>query len=112
MTHKKALTPMEEAAYTTLVDKKFDHIDYSIPINFPTDWTLKFMPPLGGAMLRFLVNGWSVYLDGDNSLGAYPEGPYLEIAHGQYPRFEYTEEGIKEFIEYVNQATSENNTPY
>ena len=103
------LTTEEELIYNKLFHKKFDHIDYSIPIKFPKHWVVEFYPPFLGAMVRFMVNGWSVYLDADNSLGAYPEAPYLEIAHGQYPRFEYTKEGIQEFIDYVNQATHENN---
>lgn len=51
-------------------------------INFPSDWDVKIIPPLGGALIRFLVVNEgihvSVYLDADDSLG-FVGSPYWEV---------------------------------
>ena len=52
-------------------------------INFPQDWSVKIIPPLTGAIVRFRVNtpkasGISVYLDCYDRLGFFGE-PYWEV---------------------------------
>lgn len=51
-------------------------------IKFDPEWSVRIIPPFGGAMARFLVeaNGStsSIYLDCNNSLG-YKDGPYWEV---------------------------------
>ena len=59
----------------------------SIPfIQFKETWKVKVIPPTGDAIVRFLVvlpSGVekSVYLDGRNSLGYWPNGYYWEVYH-------------------------------
>lgn len=57
------------------------------PLRFDSDWKIHMQPPWGSAMVRFLVNGHSVYLDCDASLGCVGE-PYWEIyLNGETYRF-------------------------
>jgi len=64
-----------------------DHLNQIpwIPIPNNSNWMIKPMPPVGGALARFLVTipeltgkSVSIYLDIDGSLG-YEDGPYWEI---------------------------------
>ena len=52
-------------------------------LKFPADWSIRIMPPFGGAIARFQVttkaDGWcSVYLDCFDNLGIMGE-PYWEV---------------------------------
>lgn len=66
-------------------DQKWREIIPEIPaISFPADWSVKIIPPFGGAVARFLVmlsdhprDYISVYLDWYEALG-YMGGPYWE----------------------------------
>jgi len=64
-------------------DKWREEIPY---INFPSDWQVKPVPPVTGAVVRFLVrrndtrkgDRVSIYLDCYNLIGYY-DGPYWEV---------------------------------
>ena len=71
-------TSKVRAAWESVIDK--------IPaINFPPEWNVKLIPPVGGAVVRFNIiqegakQNVSVYLDCFQNLGYSPEGPYWEI---------------------------------
>ena len=99
------LTTEEDGLYCSLTRKKYEDFKGTTPIKFPNHWEIQFIPPTMGAMVRFLINGMSVYYDFDGSLGLMDE-PYYEVYGGpeDVPRFYDTPEGVKEFIEYINNA--------
>lgn len=61
-------------------------------INFPSDWSVRIIPPYAGALVRFIAfknnKRISVYLDVNNTLG-YMDGPYWEAypINGDTSRF-------------------------
>ena len=50
-------------------------------MKFPPDMTVEPLVPFGGAVVRFLLNGYSVYLDCFCQLG-FMEYPYWEVYDG------------------------------
>jgi len=48
------------------------------PIHFKENWNVRIIPPFNGAIIRFVVNGVSVYLDCYDILGSFG-GPYWEV---------------------------------
>lgn len=65
-------------AYTSAFETR-SWVEKIPAIKFPKDWEIQIIPPFGGALCRFRVNGIvSVYLDGYDILGYYGE-PYWEI---------------------------------
>jgi len=60
-------------------DVKYRKWCQEIPeLEFPEGMKVKIIPPFGGAAVRFIANGISIYLDIDDSLGCFGS-PYWEI---------------------------------
>jgi hypothetical protein len=84
----------------------------SIPfIQFKETWKVKAIPPFGDTIVRFLVvlpSGVekSVFLDGRNSLGYWPDGYYWEV----YPYRDGTGrcnmEDIDQLLEMIEDETT------
>ena len=45
-------------------------------------WHVSVLPPIGGALVRMKINGYSIYLDVYDHLG-YMKAPYWEIYDGE-----------------------------
>ena len=80
--------------------EKWGEITRRIPaLNFNADWSVRVIPPFGGAMVRMLIEKGgkkvSVYLDFYDNLGAVGE-PYWEIYpyQGDVGRFPIDETGM------------------
>jgi hypothetical protein len=83
------------------------------PLEFPSTWKIKMVPPFGGALARFCVvtefGKVSVYLDAYDQLGCMDNKPYWEIypgsnEYGDPDRFQMNEtteliDGIKKSID-------------
>jgi len=80
------------------------------PLEFPSTWKIKVIPPFGGALARFIVvtecGNVSVYLDGYDQLGCMGK-PYWEIypgsdEDGNPDRFQMNE--TKELIDGIRKT--------
>ena len=82
-------------------------------INFPSDWSVRLLPPFAGAVVRFCVkkgdNEVSVFLDCEQKLGLYGEDgkdPYWEI----YPYIDSGDvircdmDDVDKLIELINES--------
>jgi len=68
-------------------------------MKFPQDMTVQPLTPFGGAIVRFFLNGYSVYLDCFSKLGCM-EYPYWEVYDGEdCHRFKM--EDWQEMIDFV-----------
>lgn len=84
-------------------------------LQFPSDWRVKIIPPFGGVLIRFTVEGprdWiSVYLDACEALGSMGE-PYWEMypnPEGDAERFLLNE--TTELFAAIQRALDAQNQP-
>lgn len=86
-------------------DQQWEYWAKKMPvIVFPPGWRIRIIPPSIGAIVRFLAEDISVYLDCHGALGAV-ETPYWEIypsADGDTERFDM--EDIKGLIDGLRRA--------
>jgi hypothetical protein len=73
-------------------------------IKFPQGWEVQIIPPFGGALCRFRVNGIvSVYLDGYDLLG-YCREPYWEVYPHEDDVFRCGMNEIDKLIEAIQES--------
>ena len=86
--------------------EEWDKWSCEIPeIEFPAGWKVRIIPPRTMAIVRFVVNGISVYLDCYARLGHMP-GPYWEIYPAEDGNTErYAMEDVKGLLDGLKRAS-------
>jgi len=72
-------------------------------IKFKSEWEVKVIPPFAGAIVRFVVNGVSVYLDCYDILGCFGE-PYWEIYPYEGDTYRCKMNNVDELLEAIQHS--------
>jgi hypothetical protein len=85
---------------------------YKIPaIKWPPEWDVRAVPPFGGALVRYRVQHEgataSIYLDGNNSLGYWEDGPYWEVHPYEGDNFRCNMDETGALVEAVAKSLAE-----
>ena len=72
-------------------------------IKFKQEWEVRIIPPFAGAIVRFVVDGVSVYLDCYDILGCFGE-PYWEIYPYEGDTYRCKMNNVDELLEAIQHS--------